>query len=385
MLPSALSRNSDHGAHATRLPTMTLRPRHALASALVISLLLHLVVLGGGQLTLPDWFTPEDEVLSRKEANEVPVVSVSFQSPPPVAAPKPKAGVAMVSLPDPSRPKPKPAETKAQPEAEPVPEPEPLPDETPAEEAAVATPEPVVVEPPPAFPVELRAVYRGSYFGLSVEIHQLWRMEGFRYVIENRGSKFGFRASISSEGAITPEGLQPELYRMLINDQVKNAAQFDHTTNKLTFGSPNKPKEVALQAYAQDMASLPFHVALSFRGNEARDVQVTTGNSVYLINLQLEAEEMLKLPAGTIRTLHLRGDREHDDGEVQAGYDVWLAPDYRNFPVKFRGPDGKGRIMELSLKALEFEGKPILGKEIEDSPPPEDHDTLPPELQHHAP
>ena len=124
---------------------------------------------------------------------------------------------------------------------------------------------------------------------------------------------------------------------------------------------------------------------MSFTGAESRQMQVTTGSSVYNIELKLLSEEMVKLPAGVIRTLHLQGQRINlSTGTTQQGYDVWLAPDYRNFPVKFRGPTSKGEVMEYSLKTLSFEGQTVLGKNLKPEPETPDTDTLPPEFLEHT-
>jgi hypothetical protein len=110
-------------------------------------------------------------------------------------------------------------------------------------------------------------------------------------------------------------------------------------------------------------------------------MQVTTGSSVYNINLRLVAEEMIRLPAGDIKTLHLQGQRINlATGQAQQGYDVWLAPDYRNFPVKFRGPTSKGDVIELRIKSLAFEGQTVLGKDVKPEPESHDDEIIPKEL-----
>lgn len=358
---------------------MKLNSRKALFLAVLLSVLLHLLSYTATQLSFPDFFTNADEVLSKKKASGVTKVSVRIKAAPPPAKPAPKPGVASVSIGAPPQGKPA-KKSKTQPKAaEVAAPPEPAPDAaTPAaspEEPAIPeapaeanppAPEPPKVEPAPSFPVESRAVYRARFMGLSADFRQTWHMEGFRYSVDYEGKKFGFTARMNSEGQITPEGLRPEIFRSWVNDKLRHTAQFGGSGNTLVYGKPGDPKQIAQQADAQDMASLPFHMAVSFAGNAERQLQVTSGNSVYEIVMKLESEENLKLPAGTLRTLHLTGIRRHQDGQEQAGYDVWIAPDYLNFPVKFRGPDSKGNILEFSIKDLEFEGKRVLGKDIED-------------------
>ena len=76
--------------------------------------------------------------------------------------------------------------------------------------------------------------------------------------------------------------------------------------------------------------------------------------------LALVGEELLKLPGGELRTLHIQGQSlEGTPFEV----DVWLAPDHRNFPAKVRIVR-KGDALDLSLKSLAFEGEQRFGKKM---------------------
>jgi hypothetical protein len=168
---------------------------------------------------------------------------------------------------------------------------------------------------------------------------------------------------------------------MYLNSKLRSFADIDRSTNSIRFGKGSDVKYTTIQNDIQDAASLPFQVAVSFTGAESRQMQVTTGSSVYNIELKLVSEEMLKLPAGVIKTLHLQGQRINlNTGTTQQGYDVWLAPDYRNFPVKFRGPTSKGEVMEYSLKTLSFEGQTVLGKDLKPEPESNDNEVIPKEL-----
>lgn len=375
-------------------------PGAILVYALLLSVMLHLLALGAGELSLPDFSGSDDVVLAKKKAKAVPKVSLNASPNQPKPEEPLPPGVIRVVIggppPAPAHPAKPPAahKPKAKPKTEHVAAISPAPPalETSAAEPELSAPQPVAaddaaraappqvdasakaalppkIEPPPNFPAESTAVYNLHYSILSAEARQVWRMEGNSYSVEYSAKKtylgMGYVVGISSEGSITPEGLKPELFRFVINDKLSAAAQFNHESKTLFYGKPGDPKQAALEANAQDFASMPFQVAVTF--SDTQHLQVTTGKSVYGIELKLEAEETLKLPAGTIRTLHLKGSRKTESGTVQDGYDVWLAPDYRNYPVKFRGPDGSGRVMEFSIKSLEFEGKAVLGKGSEGS------------------
>lgn len=346
------------------------RRQLTLTNAVLLSVILHLVAVIGSELSLPDFYTPPDKILARKAPEHVQRVRIA-------AAPKPKpkpaaSGPRFLSnaspTPTPSSPssekKPAPAEpvAAADTDADAAPDtdsidtssPETPPD---AEGASTVSPAP---EPAPAFPVQIRADLELRLNSLSAIAEQHWVMEGFRYFITVNGSKFGFKAQLSSEGEIGADGgLRPGSYRMKINERIRNQA--DYRDGTLHYGKPSALKAETMTEPPQDMASLPFHVAVTFTGSPLI-VKVTSGKSLYEVRLVLDAEETIKLPVGTLRTLHLRGERYNPaDGTLIAGYEVWLAPDYLNYPVKFIGRTGKGDTVEYRVKRLEIEGKNVLG------------------------
>ncbi|MDP2226160.1 MAG: DUF3108 domain-containing protein [Moraxellaceae bacterium] len=361
------------------LPTR--RWRLTPARAVVLSVLLHFVVVIGSEITLPDLYTPPDEILSRQQPETVQRVRLSV-------APKPKAEIAGPRFI--AAPKPEVVEKKAD---NPTPETgaegsggeaAELQDIAPEAGESASTgsdesgspagaPLPPDPEPAPAFPVQLRAELELRFNGFTAIATQEWVMEGHRYAITVSGSKFGFKARLQSEGGISSDGgLEPERYSLSINDRVRNFAEYRNGV--LTHGKPDNIRTTAVASAPQDMTSLPFHVAVTFTG-KPQTLMVTTGNSVYEVRLVLDAEETIKLPAGTFRTLHLRGERFNPtDGTLLAGYEVWLAPDYLNYPVKFIGRTGKGDTVEYRVRHLELEGKTVLGESTKGLALPDDDD-----------
>lgn len=365
-----------------------MRLRRPLLWALLVSGALHVV-----WLTDLDWEWPfakesEDEVIARQKAKAVKRVRLAINGKP--AEP----GIPTVTLlapesataggedssarpaPDKSA-QPKPKDKTAAAKPEPVTPPSaPATGET-AEAPPSSAPAASKHEPAPSFPVAVLAMHRATYQGFRLDLKQQWLMEGFNYLIRNDARKFGFTAMLSSEGKVSPEGLQPEHYRLLLNNQLKQYADFDRASGMLTHGKAGSAKTTPLTSDFQDMASLPYHVAVSYEGESERTLKVTTGSSVYDIVLRLESEETLKLPGGSLRTLHLTGSRTRSDGTRQVGYDIWLAPGYRNFPVKFRGPDSKGNILEMAVLSLTFDGKRVFGRDAPAEPASAEPETLP--------
>lgn len=402
--------------------------RRPLATALGLSVLVHLSLLWDGEFELPDLLADNtDEVLSKKKAESVPRIKLNIKPP---ARPKAQVGATIVTIVEeappeankvapqekPKTPKKQLAKNPTKPKVEepPILNGDPLPSNNnntvpenpqidnqaqgtpdnavplgdtvppPPEESTKTTPTPPAYEPPPSFPIEIMATYKAAFMGFSVGIKQVWRMEGESYYIENEASKFGFKAKMVSEGSVSNNGISPQQYRMYLNNKLRSFADIDRNTSSIRYGKNNDVKYSAIKDDIQDAASLPFQVAVNFDGVQSKQMQVTTGSAVYTIELKLLSEELLKLPAGEIRTLHLQGQRINiATGQTQQGYDVWLAPDYRNFPVKFRGPTSKGEVLEYSIKSLSFEGQTVLGKNISPEPESNEPNTLPAELLNH--
>lgn len=345
--------------------------RLVLSYALLFSLGLHLLVVGGSEIALPELFVAPDEVVASQKPAHVQRVQIRTRPPAAKAVPagwqRVRATARRPTTPPQARQhRRKPAATPARtlPMAIPAaPEPDSqnaVPPAEPVAEPALAPAPPPPPEPPPAFPVRISADLEAHFNNLPFTIHQEWAMEGYRYAISLDAKRFGFHFQASSEGQISPEGgLNPAHYRLLLNNKLRNFS--DYAEGQIRYGKPTFPKSAPLPVVPQDTASLPFHLAVTFAGRP-QTFFVSTGNSVYQIRLTATAEEKLKLPVGTLRTLHLVGERfDKNLGRMVTGYEVWLAPDYLNYPVKFIGHNSDGDRFEYRVKRLELEGKLVLG------------------------
>jgi hypothetical protein len=336
-----------------------------LLTALVISSLLHIAPFI--ELNWREWFIePEDEVLETSEADEVERVELAL-SPTEETPLHPQ----LVFY----RPAPPPPPVVAQVIAEKSPpKAAPPAQEPPVEVASDAAVEPIaevaieeVYEPPPTFPVSVQAIHSARYRGVRLRLQQQWVMEGRNYFIQNDSRKFGFTGLIISSGKVSPEGLKPESFRLMLNNDTQQFADMDYGNDVMTHGRSSRQRSTPLNGrIIQDMASLPFHVAVSYEGKAERELMVTTGSSIYKIILRVVANERLRLPGGEIDTIHLVGTRENDEGKLQGGYDIWLAPSLRNYPVRFTGPDSRGNLLEMSLLQVDFDGRRVFGRDSVD-------------------
>lgn len=354
--------------------------RLTLAVALLSSLLLHLLLVGGG-LPLTGLFAFDDDLLSSRPPRELPRIRLAAQ-PPSVTEPAARAGMrvtlmapppagpsrppakaqrlvaAAPSSPDPASPTPAPAAGAATaPDGIPPPSP-PLAGVVDAAPEAVPLPEPPE-DPAPAFPVQLSARLAARIGGIEVPLRQDWWMEGYRYAISISGSRLGVQLQASSVGRLAAEGgLLPERSETMVGGKVR--AMTEASGGVIRLGRPGQLREVPLPLAVQDMMSLPIHLAVTFDG-AARTHFVSTGHSVQQLRFIPVAEETLRLPAGRLRTLHLRGEYfDQRLREMIPVVDVWLAIDYLNVPVKVSGHLNDGQPFEYRLDALEIEGLVVL-------------------------
>lgn len=364
--------------------------RLTLLAALLWSLLLHLLLVGGSTLSLIDLFPPGNDVLAARQPLQVQRVRLASSPPPPAASPPatlelrlsprrpprgpaggrrqapaiaafvpPKAITAPPTVTAPAEGAAGPGTGKTPSDtgaerapadgntASPLPEPEAIP--------VAAEPE----EPAPTFPVQLSARLAARIGGLSLPLQQEWWMEGYRYAITVRGSRLGIPLQASSEGRVAAGGgLQPERSTTLVGGKVRG--QTESAGGRLRLGRPGEMREVDLPLVVQDMMSLPFHLAVTFDGTP-RTLFVSSGHSVQQYRFTLVAEEVLRLPAGRLRTLHLQGEYfDYRLREMIRIVEVWLAVDYLNIPVKVSGHLRDGQPFEYRMEALEIEGRPVL-------------------------
>jgi hypothetical protein len=345
--------------------------RPTLLAALLVSLLIHAFIVGSREFSLTDFFAPEDEVLESHQPVHVQRVRLATRPPPPAQAKSlqenEQKDVPATATANTVKKQPAAASLPENSDAEPQ---DSLSTEDPVKEVApTQAPVALPTQPAPAFPVQLEAELDASFNDLPVVLTQTWYMEGNRYAIRLNGSKFGFVAQLDSEGRIHPAGgLNPEASQMALAGKVRSVTRYSRGV--IQYGKPDSLREAPLPVIPQDLASLPFHLAVTFDGRP-QSIFVSTGRSVYQVRFSLEAEEKLRLPAGTLRTLHLVGEFFHPDlGEMVRAFDIWLAPDYLNFPVKVSGHLRGGDPIEYRVTALEMEGRMVFGTKRGNTPAP---------------
>ncbi len=344
--------------------------RRVLVTALLLSLGAHLLLASHAA----HWWTlPAPEIPFAIEAHlmdAAPPASV----PPPVAKPRLAAPKAKPALPAP--PEPPPAPEVPVPPANPVPEPPPVAVSSapPAQEPAPAEPAPQpaaepVAEPPspqapPAKPqplaqrelparLTLRFAVQTGEGGFTVgQATYAWVVRDGNYSLVSIAEAKGIASLFisgkiiqTSEGEITPYGLQPKQFWMVKGDRRLPPIQFDWARKQLAL--PGGGLELPEQT--QDLLSFPFHLAMTLRDDgEERRLPVTNGRKLREYGFHPVGHEPVQVGETRFDTLHLHGERA---GE--GSLDVWLAPARHWLPVRIRTLDQKGKTILLTLERLD--------------------------------
>lgn len=141
-----------------------------------------------------------------------------------------------------------------------------------------------------------------------------------------------------SSGRLVAGGLQPEHYVTRKNGKDANEnAEFDWVNGQVRLSRDGKTQPIARGS--QDILSLNYHLAYLPRPESGSRVGVVTGKKYERYALDSLGEEILDLPAGRFRTLHLRA-------MTDSVTEIWLALDHHRLPVKIRFTDRKGDVYQ---------------------------------------
>lgn len=256
----------------------------------------------------------------------------------------------------PAKPRPK---RKARPEtAKPVPE-QPRPaDESPpqdvqaasapVEAGTLATEEDKATDRPP-LPRHVQLTFdinRGtSHFRVGETIHTLDINEG-RYVLRAVTKTVGlvslfksYELNQYSNGSYGKYGLLPELFLDESKDSLatrQNAVEFDRDARLARFSNG---REVELPAETQDILSVMYQFP-PLAHTEVATVSVSNGRKIERYDFEITVDEEIETALGKLLTVRLHKMHAPDE----EGLDIWLAREYRLFPVKIRYTEKNGEV-----------------------------------------
>ncbi len=346
--------------------------------AIFISMLLHAWLFNGHLFTLPALKKEMHTIEARLQMPKVVLPKMEIPAP-----------EKLPDLPKQPKPKPKPIDKPAPQPAEPV----QRPVEAPVESTPSAENTPAPVEPVPsqeAPPVQPEAAseplqptdagmvinenayrYVETYFNVSTKIDG--RAEGKakivydlmdekHYKITSLAEASGLAALIigdllqESEGELTKTGLQPQryLYQYGKNDDKTYLATFDWQNKSLLMVSSKSEKAVPLIEGTQDLLSFMYQF-MFVAPLETMQIPITNGKKLRVYDYQFEGEALLAGELGEVNTLHIsRGGQDPEEK-----FELWLAPDYQNIPIKIRKTEKDGKVYEMTATRINT-NRPVL-------------------------
>ena len=301
----------------------------ALLIALAASLGIHAAALFGPTIEL----TTEPESLPLlAELRPLPKSLVEpLKKPEKVASAKPRAAIRRIEA------APSPTPVLSVPEASPelVAEPE--------LEPSAPTPVADPVPPPPRLPPRGIIHYRVDRGDRNFEIGKAtseWEIVDGAYrlssVTETSGLVWLFkpyRITMESRGRLTDVGLKPESFSIKRNGvEAGEKASFDWEQMLVRVG--DDAPQIMIQG-SQDLLSFNYQLGFMPHPEVGSTLPIATGRKYGIYRLEVLGDEDIEIPAGVLRTLHLRAPGVNTT-------ELWLAYDYLLLPVKIRFVDNKG-------------------------------------------
>ncbi len=313
--------------------------------ALAVSLLVHLLMVSETEFSLPDWSMDQDRIEVTLAPPPVPKPLPQKTSQPvqpkkakPAAVPKPRPAPPPVTQPPVTAP------VVAMPtltEAEPAPSPEPPP-ETFAPVVAEEEPAPVV-SPPKRVEIEFGGFNGGK--GRGKQTFELMPDGHYKLSAEMSMPVILFiSGSIeqSSEGLVTPTGLQPIAFRQKTTGGKPQLANFDWTASRVTLDTGKRTDVLDLPPGTQDFLSFMYQFMFVPPLEQMR-LNVVTGKKLKTYVYEFEGEESLPTKMGPLQTWHI--GRSGGDGDEKT--EIWLAVEYRHLPVRIRKTEKDGSAIDL--------------------------------------
>ena len=241
---------------------------------------------------------------------------------------------------------------------------EPISDSGAAPETSSQVEAPLVTEPlwreedRPAYE-EIPRLPSPSYVDIDFDVKRIGFGSGrahYRYQVEPEGRyslisemealglasiAFSGKRIETSVGRITAEGLQPEAYRVEVTGKPDKfqAANFNWGNMKLTLKTAKTETVEELPEGTQDFLSFLYQFMFVPPLNRM-EWPLTNGKMVRVYNYQFVSEEVIATKFGQINAYHIA----KSSGDAEEKTDVWLAEDYRFIPIKIlkKAKDGSG-------------------------------------------
>ena len=341
--------------------------------ALLISVVLHCLLVGGSENWLPD-LLPDDEPLQVTLAAPPPPVAQPPKPIPPITPPRPQRKPARIpeQAPPPpadiaSAPQPEAALPPMQTAAEQAPDTAPAPpvvqaESTPPPAEPIPPPQPVAdpEPPPPPTPKHIEIEFAIDYDGASAVEKQSYQVsDDGHYVLSSTIQAKGLASLVLSEltqkstGRVTAQGLQPESFTYQYGKNSKKAqkASFDWPGKTLMMEAGDSKQSAALENGTQDLLSFLYQFMFTPPLSQIQLI-ITNGKQLKTYHYQFEGEEQIKTNVGTLQTWHISKSGSKGDEKT----DIWLAENYHYLPVRIRKTNSDGKVIQNNINAIKIDG-----------------------------
>lgn len=327
-----------------------------LTVAVCISILLHGLVLWGPDIRLPQFKSSLPPLVAKLEA--LPAAPAKHKRKTRPAAPK--------AAPEPAPP----AEPAALPQDVPLAASTPVAASAPVETESVASEDDKAAERPPLpKSAQLTFSVNMGQGGLRVgeAVHTL-EIDNGRYVLKARTTTVGiaklfksYELNQYSSGSYNRHGLQPELFteeRIEKLATLRYAVELDQAEHIARFSNG---QERPLPPDTQDILSIMYQFP-PLAHTEVTSVSVCNGRKIERYEFEIAVGEMVDTPLGKLLTVRL--SKLHAPNEE--GLEIWLAQEYRLFPVKMRFIEKNGEISgEAVITDIRVSEEPGARKDVD--------------------
>jgi hypothetical protein len=166
------------------------------------------------------------------------------------------------------------------------------------------------------------------------------------FLVEPKGFFTLFVSNLlqTSKGQLTSSGLQPNSYSYQYGDNADKTrtANFDWQSKKLNLITSKITKTEELPDGTQDLLSFMYQF-MYVAPLQKMQIPIATGKKLDIYDYSFEGEEVIKLPIGETKTIHIL----HSGSDIEEKTDLWLALDYQHLPVKIRKIEKNGRLYEF--------------------------------------
>ena len=202
---------------------------------------------------------------------------------------------------------------------------------------------------------DVRRSLDGSAIGAAKTIYLL--DQDNRYSIRNEVEAKGFVSLFywnklvqTSDGFVTSEGLKPVNYHYKFCSRIDNAAAFDWESKKIITTMNGKTNEFEMQEASQDMLSFMYQFMFEPPLTKMK-LYITNGKSYKPYDYAYIGDEIIETDTDKIETMHIAKFNYSNEERI----DLWLAKDYRFIPIKIRKTEKDGSILDQSAKKIEIE------------------------------